>query len=235
MSPTTPPRPAAVVFDLDGTLVDSLPDIADALADLMVEYDLPPHSPEAARRMIGKGVAVLVERAFAAHGQHPAPDDLKVAVARYLALYEPRATRDTVLFPHVETVLRQLAADGCRLAVCTNKPTAISREIIAAFGLADLLPVVVGGDFGPPRKPDPALLLAALDLLGVAPADALMVGDSAADVAAAKAAGVRVIAVENGYTDVAPADLGADRVIADFSGLVDAMAALHGAAEAGRG
>ncbi|WP_181707218.1 phosphoglycolate phosphatase [Chthonobacter rhizosphaerae] len=222
------PRPAGILFDLDGTLVDSLPDIADALGDLMVEHSLPRHPADAVRRMIGKGVAVLVERAFAAHGANLPADDRRRAVDRYLALYEPRALRDTRLFPHVEDAVRALAAAGHRLGVCTNKPTAVSREIVAGFGLADVLPVVIGGDFGPPRKPAPDLLVTAAEHLRVSPADMLMVGDSASDVEAARAAGMPVIVVEYGYTDVSPADLGADRLIGDFAGLSAAIRSLYG-------
>lgn len=221
-----PRWPRAIVFDLDGTLVDSLPDIADALGLLLERHGLERHAPDAVRTMIGKGVEVLVRRGFAGRGRALQDDEARRLTEDYLALYEPRATRDTRLFPFVAETVAMLAGEGFALAVCTNKPTAVSREMLRDFGLVDRIPVVVGGDFGPPRKPAPDLLLAALGLLEAGADDAVMIGDSASDVEAAKAAGVPVIAVEYGYTPVPAAELGADVVIRDFSELAPALAHL---------
>jgi phosphoglycolate phosphatase len=215
--------PQAILFDLDGTLVDSVPDIDDALGELMERHGLPRHPRDAVMRMIGHGVPRLVERAFIAHGRPLDGGDLAAAVAAYLALYEPRATRLSQLFPGVAEAVRALGSAGVKLGVCTNKPTGVSREMLAFYGLSDVLPVVVGGDFGPPRKPAPDLLLAALGLLGAEPGSSVMVGDSGADVAAARAAGMAVIVVEYGYTAVPPAELGADVVIRGFEDLADAL------------
>lgn len=216
--------PAALVFDLDGTLVDSLPDIADALGELLERHDLARHPSDRVARMIGHGVANLVDRAFAAAGRPLPGAALEAAVAEYLGLYEPRATRLTRLFPGTAETVGRMAGAGVALAVCTNKPTAVSRAMIDHYGLGGFFPVVVGGDFGPPRKPAPDLLVKAVELLGVRPHDAVMVGDSGADVAAARAAGMRVVAVGHGYTAVPAAELGADAVIA---GLPDLEAALR--------
>jgi phosphoglycolate phosphatase len=219
--------PGGLIFDLDGTLVDSVPDIAGALNELMGLHGLAAHGVPAVMRMIGHGVPNLVERAFTAHGVTLDGGLLEAEVRTYLGLYEPRATRDTRLFPHVAETLALFAARNIPMAVCTNKPTAVSREIVASFGLSDLLPVVVGGDFGPPRKPAPDLLWKAAELIGVDPRQAVMIGDSGADVAAARAAEMPVIVVEYGYTSVAPADLGADRVIASFAELSAALGTLR--------
>jgi len=218
----------ALVFDLDGTLVDSVPDIAGALAELMERHGLAPHPRAAVVRMIGHGVGNLVERAFLARDVRLDAAAHGAAVEEYLGLYEPRATRDTRLFPGVEAAVRAFAAAGVPMAVCTNKPTAVSREIVAHFGLDDVLRVVVGGDFGPPRKPAPDLLQKAVELLGATAHHCLMVGDSGADVAAARAAGMPVVVVDYGYTAVPPAELGADRVIGDFADLADAVRDLLG-------
>ncbi|ODN69927.1 phosphoglycolate phosphatase [Methylobrevis pamukkalensis] len=212
-------RPDAVLFDLDGTLIDSLPDLADALDDLLGLEGHARLGEARVRPMIGHGVEKLVQRGFAAHGIALDGAPLAAMADRFRAIYEPRATRLTRLYPHVEDAVRALAASGMPMAVCTNKPTAVSREILADFGLADIFPVVVGGDFGPPRKPAPDLVLVTAQLLGVHPANCLFVGDSPADVGAARAAGMPVIVVGYGYTAIAPADLGADRVIADFRDL----------------
>jgi phosphoglycolate phosphatase len=221
--------PEAVVFDLDGTLVDSVPDIAAALGALMAEHGLEPQSRPAVERMVGHGVANLVARAFAAHGRTFVGEALDQAVERYMALYEPRATWETRLYPGVAETVAELAEAGVRMAVCTNKPGAVSRRIVEALGLGGTIGIVVGGDAGPARKPAPDLLLHAVSLIGVQPARAVLVGDSGADVASARAAGMPVIVVDYGYSAVAPSDLGADRVIGNFAELPGALAVLAGA------
>ncbi len=222
MTKPTMPRvlPEAVLFDLDGTLVDSAPDLAGAVGDLMEEYGLPRHSREAVTKMIGHGVQVLVARAFAAHGRDMEGPGLDQAVRRYLALYEPRATRETRLFAGVAETVQALADAGVRMGVCTNKPGAVSVEIVEALGIAPHMAAVVGGDAGPPKKPAPDLIRLALERIGGRPERSVMVGDSGADVAAARAAGIPVIVVDYGYTSVPPHELGADAVIASFRDLI---------------
>lgn len=227
MSAGRPVWPQAVIFDLDGTLVDSLPDIWDALGELLERHGHTRHSRDVVRTLIGKGVENLVQRAFAARNTELAGAALADRVAEFLSLYEPRAARDTTLFPHVSEVVAALAAEGYRLGVCTNKLTDVSRAILDEFGLAGAMGAVVGGDHGPPRKPEPDLLIATADLLGVDVAASVMIGDSASDIHAAKAAGMPVVAVEYGYTPVPVRDLGPDIVIRDFSELRDALSFLR--------
>jgi phosphoglycolate phosphatase len=178
--------------------------------------------------MIGHGVPTLVARAFTAHGRPFEGSALDRAVARYMEIYEPRATLETRLFDGVEDAVRDLHAAGVRMAVCTNKPGAVSREIIAAFGLAPFMGAVVGGDAGPPRKPAPDLIHLALARIGADPARSVMVGDSGADVAASRAAGVPVVVVGHGYTSVPAAELGADLVIEGFHALRAGLEAIAG-------
>lgn len=219
--------PRAIIFDLDGTLVDSLPDIWDALGELLERHGEERHSIDVVRTLIGKGVENLVQRAFAGRGVDLTGSALTARVAEFLSLYEPRATRDTRLFPYVAEVVAMLAGEGYLLGVCTNKITGVSQAMVAEYGLAGPIRVVVGGDYGPPRKPAPDLVHAVLDLLQAGPHEAVMVGDSASDIDAAKAAGLPVIAVEYGYTPVPVRDLGADVVIRDFSELAAALAKLE--------
>lgn len=211
MTAESPPR--AVIFDLDGTLVDSAQDIADALDALLERHGRVPIGLDAARRLIGHGAASLVSRAFALTGAAPA--DPGPLTAEYLAIYEAEVARATRPYPGVVATLERLAAAGLGLAVCTNKATAATRRLLAALDLAAYFPVVIGGDSGA-RKPDPEPVRRALAGLDVAAGAALMVGDSANDVAAARGAGVPVVVVGYGYTEIPPAELGADAVLARF-------------------
>ena len=206
----------AVLLDLDVTLVDSLDDLTDAVNALLAEEDLPPIDRAAARAMVGDGVGKLVERALRATGGDP--DTAAELVPRFLALYEPVATRRTRPFPGVADTLQSLAAE-LALAVVTNKPEGAARKILADLGLAPSVAAVVGGDTLSVRKPAPEPLLAALRRLGVGAEQAVMVGDNHHDVEAAHAAGMRAIVVAYGYSHRPVAELGADAVIAAFPDL----------------
>lgn len=208
----------ALIFDLDGTLVDSLPDLAEAVNELMAANGLAPHATRAVSSMVGKGVPVLVQKAFAAHGITMEGEALAAQVKTYLGLYEPRATRLTRLFPHTAEMVKALSR-SYPLAVCTNKPTEVSRKIVDSLGIGGEISVVVGGDSGVPPKPAPDMLWLVADRLGVAKDDVLMVGDSENDVVSAKAAGIKVAVVRYGMTDIPADELNADFVMDDFRGL----------------
>jgi phosphoglycolate phosphatase len=211
----------AVLCDLDGTLVDSAEDIRAALNALLAEAGREPVGPDEIKTMIGDGVGKLIERALAARGGDPG--EAPRLVPRFLALYEPSAARSTRPYPGVRETLQALRSRGLRIAVVTNKPEAATQEILASLDLASLVEVVVGGDTAPERKPHPAPVLLALDRLGVAPTEAVMVGDNHHDVSAARAAGVRAIAVTYGYSHVPHEELGAERLIATFPELLAAL------------
>ena len=217
----------AVVFDLDGTLVDSAPDLANALNALMAEERRRPVTIDEVKAMIGDGAAKLVERAFAATGK-AAGDGKEGLTARFLGHYEGHATDLTRPYPGVIETLDRLKADGLALAVCSNKPEAPTREVLRDLGLDGYFGAVVGGDSLPGvRKPDPRMLRAVLDALRV-PADAaVMVGDNANDVAVARALGVPVILRADGYTRIPAADLGADAIIDRFAELPNTLARLR--------
>ena len=211
-------RFTAIVLDLDGTLIDSAPDLHAAVSALLAEEGLPAPSLTAVTGMIGDGMAKLVERAFVAAGRPPSRDALPDLLRRFRAFYEgPDRPRLTRVYPDVAETLRRLRAEGVSLAVCTNKAEA------AAVGWAALLDAVVGGDRVPAQKPDPAHILATLDRIGADRSAAAMVGDSPNDIAAGLAAGLPVVAVSWGYTNVAPADLGADCLIDRFADLPAAL------------
>jgi phosphoglycolate phosphatase len=190
---------AAVVWDLDGTLVDSAADIAAALNRLLTEERLPELDDDRIRGMIGEGVPTLIRRGLAAHDETADEQRLGRLVERFLVIYSESATARTRLFPGVCEVLATLGDAGIRQAVCTNKPEAITRQVLADLDIATHFDVVIGGDTLPRNKPDPLPLRTALQRLGVSPEQSLMVGDSAIDVLTAHAAGVDVAFVTFGY------------------------------------
>jgi phosphoglycolate phosphatase len=208
----------AILFDLDGTLVDSAADLREALNALLAEEELPPLSTDAVKGIIGDGVAKLVERALAVRGREL--DRLDERVARFMELYEPNAARLTRPYPGVPETLAALRSAGMRLAVVTNKPQAATLRILEALGVGGFFQAVVGGDTLTKRKPDPAPLLHAIATLGARPGETVMVGDNHHDVAAAHAAGLPAVIVTYGYSHKPHRELGADRLIGCFEGLL---------------
>ncbi len=218
---------SAVVFDLDGTLVDTLPDLHAAVGALLAEAGHEAPAAAEVRTMIGDGARRLVERALAWAEASVDDAGLDAAYRRFLEIYGAAPCRASRLYPHVEETLQALAARGVRLGVCTNKPQAPTEAILNTLGVDGLFGAVIGGDAVPRRKPDPAHLQAVLDRLSATPKAAVMVGDSRNDLAPARALGVPCILVDYGYTAVPAAELGADRVIGDFAGLEAALAGLR--------
>jgi phosphoglycolate phosphatase len=210
-----------LLLDLDGTLVDTVPDIAAALNRLMGSRGLAPFGRPETAAMVGDGVAALVRRAFAARDR--APDDR--AIEDFGADYGAHAAVESRPYPGIPALLQDLAAAGWRLAICTNKPEAAARALLDALGLAPLLCAVGGGDSFAVRKPDPAHLLATLRQAGGDPAAAIMVGDHANDVVAARGAGVKSVFVTWGYGPAAMAE-GADAVARNLAELAAALARL---------
>lgn len=214
----------AVIFDLDGTLVDSAPDIQVAVNKLLACAARPPLSLDAVTTMIGDGAPRLVERAFEATGNRPSPEDVPVLTRRFLGFYEGHTTDLTHPYPGVTEALERLRAAERRLGICTNKPERPTRELLRDLDLARFFGAVFGGDtIDGIRKPDPRLIQAVLGALGADPSETVMVGDNANDVGAARAAGIPVILRAGGYTPIPAEELGADGVINDFGELNDAI------------
>lgn len=191
-----------LLLDLDGTLVDTVPDLTAALNRLMQSRALPVFTYPQVAAMVGDGVAVLVARAFAAHDRQPDPN----AVADLSADYTAHVAVDSSLYPSVLTSLTRLTQQGWGLAVCTNKPEQPARALLRMMGLLPLLAAVGGGDSFPARKPDPAHLLATLAQAGGQPNAAVMLGDHRNDVLAATAAGLPSIFAGWGYGSPAMAE-----------------------------
>lgn len=226
MPPSAVARFPALLFDLDGTLIDSAPEIQEALSHLLEERGLEPVSVDQVKMFIGDGSARLVERGYAANGITLDTAESKAATARYIEIYTDVKPDPATIFPGVRETLDSLRQAGHVLALCTNKPQAITKAILSDFGMAGLFGAVCGGDTLGTRKPSPEPLLWALDQLGQTPANGIMVGDNANDVAAARAAGVPVVAVSYGYPRMPVAELKADLVIDRFADLPDALANL---------
>lgn len=195
-----------LVFDLDGTLIDSAPQIHAAADKVFSTIGLPPFPYATVRGFIGNGVAVLVARLMAYQGLEPDPALQAALVADFIRTYEI-AFDLTTLYPGVVPALDTLSAVGFRLAICTNKPLGPTHAVLRHFGLDHLFPVVIGGDSLPQRKPDPAPLRAALDQLGAG--KALFIGDSEVDAETSLSAGVPFGLFTRGYRTAPPESLGA--------------------------
>lgn len=213
---------SAVIFDLDGTLIHSLPDLTVAINRLLAEEGRAALAEAEVAPMVGDGAGVLVSRAFDARGGLPGPE-VEPYLARFLAHYEPNATRLTRPWEGVIETLQALRARGMALAVCTNKPSAATHAVLQDLELDHFFAVVIGGDDTPALKPDAAHVDAVLDRLGIGHDQAVFVGDSINDVLAAKGARLRCIIVGFGYSKVPQHELGADLVIDHFSDLIDAV------------
>lgn len=217
-------RLQAVVFDLDGTLADSLPDIAAALNVALAQSGLTPLSEPAVRRMIGNGSKILVQRAIAAAMNGKASQDLAGEThASFLAAYDRAPCVHTRLYPGARDVLDGLVFQGVALGVCTNKPQEITTGVLDRLGIASLFGSVAGGNAAEPLKPSPDMLRRVLKELAAEPKASVMVGDSAADARAARAAGTALILLEHGYCQEVLSDLGADAVVPGFGDLPDAL------------
>lgn len=212
-----------IVFDLDGTLIDSAPDIHAAANKVFITNGLQPFPFEVVKGFIGNGVGVLVERLLQSQGLDPAGPLHRALVAEFISICED-AHDLTVIFPGVTEALEALLQQGHRLGLCTNKPSAPARAALRHFRLDKHFSVVIGGDSLPQRKPDPAPLLAAL--AGMGPGPAIFVGDSEVDAETAQRAGVTFALFTEGYRKAPSDSLGAKLIFTDFAALPGLIAHL---------
>jgi len=206
-----------LVFDLDGTLIDSAPDLRAALNEMLRERGRAPLSLPQVRSMIGDGAAALVDRALEASGVEPA--GAASALPRFLQLYEADAVRLTRPYPEVPSTLAALRRRGYRTAICTNKPQHATYTVLEGLGLLPLFDGIAGGDRFAVRKPDPGHLVELIDSLGARTGATAMVGDSEIDAAAAHAAGLPLVLMRYGYARSDPEALAADALLDDFADL----------------
>jgi len=223
---------AVIAFDLDGTLVETAPDLIGALNVVLEERGLPKVPIASARALVGRGARKLIENGFAAAGRPLDEAEIGGLVARFIEAYAARIASESHPYPGLINALDELQGDGAILCVCTNKRSDLSLALLDALQLTDRFAAVIGADRAPKPKPDPSHVLAAVSAAGGDPAFALMVGDSSNDVDAAKAANVPVVAVTFGYTETPAHALGADAVIDHFNELPAVARRLLGASRA---
>ena len=216
-------RPRMILIDVDGTLVDSVPDLAYCVDEMMRRLGRPPHGEAAVRNWVGNGVERLVRRALI--GQldgEPNEADFARAYPIFLDLYAENTSKRSVLYPGVRDGLDWLRAVGYPLGCVTNKAAQFTEPLLKDLGVYDRFGIVISGDSLPKKKPDPLPLLHAAEHFGVAPAESLMVGDSVSDVRAARAAGFGIVCMSYGYNH------GEDIRLADPDAVIDSMVELRG-------
>lgn len=212
-----------VVFDLDGTLAETAPDIMRVLNVILVREGLPALPLERARELVGAGARALISRGFNVSGRPLDEETLERLFEDFLLIYAADVASHSHLFDGVLGALDQLSAEGYLLAVCTNKPILHTRLILDHFGIAQRFASVAGRDSFPFHKPDPRHLTLTIEAAGGDPARAVMIGDSRTDIATAKAAGIPTICVPFGYTDVPIETLVPDVIIQHFDALPAAV------------
>ena len=217
-----------IVFDLDGTLVDTAPDLISALNVVLDREGLPPVPLHAARNMIGAGARKLIERGLEAEGRAMTVKELDRMTADFIAYYGEHIADASRPFEGLESALDDLAASGCRLAVCTNKLEWLSKRLLDQLGLTSRFAAICGADTFGVSKPDPVILQQTVARAGGEIASTIMVGDAGTDIGVARRAGVPVIGVSFGYTDVPIAELNPDRLIHHMRDLPAAVGALNG-------
>lgn len=215
-----------IAFDLDGTLVDSAPDLIGTLNRLLEKEGLPPRPVEAARHLVGHGALALLKNGFAEAGADWKEEDSKRLFEAFLADYNANIAIDTAPFPSCLDVLDRLAARGATLVVATNKRTDLSTNLMNSLGISGRFAAIVGPDIVSANKPDGAHIREAVLKVGGDPAKAVMVGDSTTDTRAAKNANIPCILVSFGYSDVPLAEMGGDITIDHYDAFEPALAQL---------
>jgi phosphoglycolate phosphatase len=216
------PSPA-LIFDLDGTLVDTAPDLLGATNAVMRSQDLPLIPPSTLRHMVGFGARHLIEQAMEAVNRPVTPEELPPLLDVFISHYRAHIADESMLFPGVAETLHALKGDGARLAVLTNKPQELADKLLPAIGIDHFFGEIYGAGRMSYVKPDARIFHDVVRDIGGAEGGAVMIGDSITDLQTARAAQVPCILVSFGYTPIAAKDLGADVVIDDFADLPKAL------------
>ena len=224
----------AVLFDLDGTLINSAPDVGAAVNRLLDTEGRRPLAGHELRTMIGFGAEDMLSMAFAATGDSLADEDsVHDAVKRYRGFYKKSPAELTTVYPGVREVLAELAETGVKLGICSNKPHELVELVLTELGMVRIFNAITGGDNVPHRKPDGRHIHLTLEMMGAAGMSAAMVGDSETDVAASRNAGLPVVAVDYGYSHGPAGELDADALIGHFADLPATLGRLACQAKSG--
>ena len=212
-----------IVFDLDGTLVETAPDLIGATNHVMGLAGLAPVEAPAIRAVISFGARAMIEKGLALHASPRPASEVDRLLGHFLAHYAANIAVGSHAYPGLEAALGRLAHRGATLAVCTNKQERLSRQLLDALGLSARFAAIAGRDTFPVCKPHPDHLIGAIRMAGGDPRRAVMVGDSDTDIKTARAAGIPVIGVPFGYTDVPMGDLAPDSVIGHYRELEETI------------
>jgi phosphoglycolate phosphatase len=218
-----------IVFDLDGTLVDTAPDLIATLNVVFAREGLPPVDYATARNLIGGGARAMISRGIEAEGRSLKPAKVEQMFADFIAYYSDHIADHSQPFPGLIDALDTLAAKGHRFAVCTNKLEGLSVLLLEKLKLADRFEAICGQDTFKIQKPDPDILRRTIAAAGGSAEHAIMIGDSETDIRTARAAGIAVVAVDFGYSETPVSEFGPDRVISHFTQLPGAVAAIFSA------
>ena len=204
--------PSAIIFDLDGTLVDSAPDLCGALNHVLRQAGRPEMDIGQVRHMVGDGARALIIKGFSANGDLPNENRVNAILQDFLDFYLENITAQTVIFPGALNVLKKLTEMNIPLGLCTNKAIKLTTKLMAESGLSDYFSAIIGGDSFDYCKPDPRHLTSTLSDMKASPDRAVMIGDSINDILAAKAAGIPVICASFGYSKTPVINLNPDAI-----------------------
>ena len=214
---------AVLLFDLDGTLADTNPDLHAAMNYILSKHGLAPLPEDRVRHLIGGGAAMILQRGFAEYGRTLSEAEMAAATDEFVLWYDQNIDHGTRIFDNLMPILDRARAHGIKMGVVTNKREGLAAKLLFRLNLQGYFDVLLGGDTLPTRKPDPEMIETAMTRLGGTPANTVLLGDSEADTGAARAAGVRCICVSFGYRRIPLEELGADAIIDDYADLPDTL------------
>ncbi|MFZ5915198.1 MAG: phosphoglycolate phosphatase [Pseudomonadota bacterium] len=212
-----------LVFDLDGTLVDTAPDLTAALNHVLAQEGYAPLPLSEVRNLVGHGARALIERGMGLNGRIPSGEDMQRMFGQFIDYYGQNIATNSTPFPGVARTLEYFRSRRARMGVCTNKPEALSHALLHALDMHSHFTAILGSDSLTVRKPDPAHLLETIRRAGGDPARAVLIGDSAVDLDTARAAKIPVVGVSFGYSQTPMRELGAEIVIDSFDRLIEVL------------